>query len=1420
MKISGIITSLKKRLTDFGSGVNNFAGNVVRQAPAMLQNYSNAYQKVSPFIPFAPQYSSPQKTQQNFQKVTQPIKTFAGNVKSELYNPSPTFSGFTKKLFGSPGAYVANRYIDPLTNIAPSAKMAFGKNKTLIQRGQGALGLAGGIATIFPDPIQDLAMPAYDLIKGAKAYQIQNQGKKLGTFEALKKGGIPALTLEKPAGLGDAITKNPTGQMVGNLAEFPLMMGLLGGKNAKRGEELIKQKGFTSLADKLPRFEISDRQAFLKVKNLGEKIKEGASRLGDIFEHEGLYTQYPQLKKLRVMFDNTMEKGNNGSFNPKTFTLNLNPKLSPGELRSTILHEVQHGLQDIEGFAKGGSPNQFTLSRQGNVDITNKIKNLSQEQEALNKIINSSPHELETNRQLSGFNGSIEQYKKKLINEIYNKKDEIKGLLNYKPSQIDKIKTYERLAGEIEARDVQFREPLSPQQRKYTTPYASQNIPLKDQIVRFGNEESASMKLTPEQLAAKKRLPGILLTTSKKTAGRDFNIKNEDAFIKGLEQDKLKRELGTYKPQRGSNVDQIPSMTNFDQDQMINQAKFRSTENKQAFDKLFAEWIGKRNASSTIGVQTGAKLNVPPNIKGDEVIKFMENPNAKVSGEAKQYSGKLRNEFNNLYDYANKSGIDIGYLKDYITHIWDRPQEEVAQLYKTLGQKFNFSKERKYPTYEEGIKMGLNPKFTNPAQLLSEYTKKLEKTKANIEFANQLKDQGFLSTLRGPGLVPITAEGFTAPRTRMSDGGYREGAYYAPPEVAKVINQVFSKQESSMSIPANISSKIQDITLSGGLPKTPINAWTFAQVTKEVMAGRVKSPLKAIWTSLSDTGSNKYFSDNAEFIKEQQLNNIPISTTFNTESLVKKGTIEGLFGKSIGEAWNKTVNEPTFKRFMPVLQTEFYKDAKQAALNAGKGSEEAIQIASQATKNFYGLTSTAKTAQQGQLGKDVLSTFAFAPRYRESMINFWLNNIKSLANPLALENRSNLKFMVGATLTALAYDKLNRHYNNGRSMLDNPKGKEDKLLIPLKDGTVLGVPYLSSIATMPRAIFREGKMIAQGDISGAIKDASQTYSSSMIRPLADVAANSDYFGKPITEENMTTGEKFGAIGKYLGTQYLSHPYLKELLDPRNQEDPMYQRLSRAMEAPFRFYTNKSIDTGYYYDAKDKAIKGLGDQEQQAFNAIPKSDSNDPNTRILKYQIYLTYPKVFEAKQQIELQTAQKTGKAIDPLYLVNYDTAKKYMRYEALPEGSQDRKDMTKAYPELVALFSIRSKYFDENPIPGTVQSSNKPIASAYVQTQMDAKNWKDPQVKAYLDANTAYNNQQREKLGLPPLAGYIQFTKKPKAKKIAFKKIKVKKPKKIAKLKIKMPKNTIKITKIPIKQPKRVAFKIKSIVSDLKKLS
>lgn len=96
-----------------------------------------------------------------------------------------------------------------------------------------------------------------------------------------------------------------------------------------------------------PRYEISDEDARWKP-NLTHK----GMKLGDVLEHKQLFEAYPHLSDVKVTFHE--EKGSNGSWDQRHNTININPK---GEHPlDTLLHEVQHSIQDHEGFSRGASP--------------------------------------------------------------------------------------------------------------------------------------------------------------------------------------------------------------------------------------------------------------------------------------------------------------------------------------------------------------------------------------------------------------------------------------------------------------------------------------------------------------------------------------------------------------------------------------------------------------------------------------------------------------------------------------------------------------------------------------------------------------------------------------------------------------------------------------------------------------------------------------------------------------------------------------------------------------------------------------------------------------------------------------------------------------------------------------------------------
>jgi hypothetical protein len=639
---------------------------------------------------------------------------------------------------------------------------------------------------------------------------------------------------------------------------------------------------------------------------------------------------------------------------------------------------------------------------------------------------------------------------------------------------------------------------------------------------------------------------------------------------------------------------------------MADEALGKSDTLKGNYKNILDNWVNSRNVARTVGAKKTLDTNIPYR-EAKETIKALEG-----SANPTQTSQIFRNEFDSAYKAAQDAGLDVGYIDDYLTHIWKESPQAVKEKFASASKSFKFAKDRTIPTYEEGIKLGLTPKYDTPQQILGHYTQKLEEVKANIKFFNDLKDQGFIVPAsvgaNNPSFKAITGAGFPKSTSIVGKGEKVIGAWYAPREIVDDINKVFGINESpkALSVAANVSGKVQDILLSGGIPKTPVNAFTFAQITKEILGGNFRSPLKSFVTSLSEGATRKFFSRNVDQIIKMQKNGIDLRSGFSIEDLADRGTIKNVFGNNLGEAWDKVVSDPTFKRFMPSLQINMFNAVERGALKGGKSADEAAKIAAMAVKNFYGLKSATGEVLQSQVSKDLLKTFAFAPKYRESMINFWINNVKAWKAPLAKENRSNVIFALGAIATYVAMDTANVAIN-GNHMKDNPTGKVDKLLIPLGNGKTIGIPYLSSIATVPRSLWRGGKALIQGDIKGAGNELLKSNLSAGLKPLAEVAANENYFGEEIYDDYDTSGEKWKKIANYLlnpVTGAYGHPYIREGIKYAQGKQGGLETISKATESPIRWYKTSSIENAGFWEAND-IQKQITEVEKQAkYGKIP------------------------------------------------------------------------------------------------------------------------------------------------------------------------------------------------------------------------
>lgn len=183
------------------------------------------------------------------------------------------------------------------------------------------------------------------------------------------------------AGIGNAIANGDTGLGLlsgAALKSGPTKIAIAAGENARKIPSNVKRSLFEAADfgvpgqrydDKAwvglegrPRWEISDRKALL-VKPVDD-FQDGAM-IDKVLQHDELFKQYPELKGYRVMPLSKSPKHDSaseaiGAHDAKNKIIYLKEGLTKEEQVSVLLHELQHGVQKIEGHATGASSEEAT----------------------------------------------------------------------------------------------------------------------------------------------------------------------------------------------------------------------------------------------------------------------------------------------------------------------------------------------------------------------------------------------------------------------------------------------------------------------------------------------------------------------------------------------------------------------------------------------------------------------------------------------------------------------------------------------------------------------------------------------------------------------------------------------------------------------------------------------------------------------------------------------------------------------------------------------------------------------------------------------------------------------------------------------------------------------------------------------------
>ncbi len=204
-------------------------------------------------------------------------------------------------------------------------------------------------------------------------------------------------------------------------------------KNGINNEDIRQQTGWFQDKNGDWKFEFTDRDMSIK-SNL--QLKENTTyKLGDILEHNTLFMAYPELADCVVVIKKSKV---NGSFNKSNKTITLSTEISKKRksIEGTLIHEIQHVIQNIEGFEHGTSSKNSKLryyNSLGEIEATDTKSRFIQEKYNNKDMSNIAPESSKSNPQ----HKSLQNYLKnrnmldKVKDSIYNYFNKEGGKNNY-----------------------------------------------------------------------------------------------------------------------------------------------------------------------------------------------------------------------------------------------------------------------------------------------------------------------------------------------------------------------------------------------------------------------------------------------------------------------------------------------------------------------------------------------------------------------------------------------------------------------------------------------------------------------------------------------------------------------------------------------------------------------------------------------------------------------------------------------------------------------------------------------------------------------------------------------------------------------------------------------------------------------------
>ena len=217
-------------------------------------------------------------------------------------------------------------------------------------------------------------------------------------------------------------------------------------------------------------------------------------------ENDELFASYPELKQTQIIFTDQLPERTAGYYSEKDNTIVVNTKSSLA-YESIIAHEVQHAIQRIEGFARGGSIEEIekdfqrakeeVRARSWAFQLKETAKELGGDYNQLEvekalikeyEDMNMSDMMPDEETRIKGFNYFARGYADRSLDDAIKryKLDTSTG------SNFNSYKEYQKLAGEVESRNVQERMYMTSEERRKSLAAETEDVSREDQIFLYG----------------------------------------------------------------------------------------------------------------------------------------------------------------------------------------------------------------------------------------------------------------------------------------------------------------------------------------------------------------------------------------------------------------------------------------------------------------------------------------------------------------------------------------------------------------------------------------------------------------------------------------------------------------------------------------------------------------------------------------------------------------------------------------------------------------------------------------------------------------------------------------------------------------------------------------------------------------------